>query len=607
MSLNSKVNLRSRALRAAVTSAVESLETRRLFAYDAAPGLPPIENAYDGVSGGIVFDVKTIGGEEKVVIGKEFDGAGSASIVNADGTDSLPFPVPTPATGTLSSFGFDVAFVGDSVAIAAYNDLEGPVFYVYDQVGGTYDDIPDHEFHSNDAGSDFFPLIDNFGNHLLVRDAAGVYVFDVQGLDNAPPIESFALATNKTGGGATDAIDSFEDNILVATLDGSDTVIVELSTTDAERRFSLEGGSRAVTVAYGEDGEVFIGDVTAARVDQYDSRVLDNSAEPALVRPYADPGNTGFAQALAVSGGYLLVGQSASGGNTSVNIYDHTDGALDDTISSTSGTFGSVAVRAENGPGAEDDGFAIGDSSTNGGTIRFYARQAAPPSGPGASLDANGNVLVTGTGDADAFIIRVSGGALIVSEGTTQLGSFPIGADGVTGSVIVNGGDGNDIIGVAGNVTVKVEAYGGAGNDLISGGSNTDILIGGDGDDVLLGAAGRDLLIGGQGADIILGHADDDVLIAGSTAHDESPATLRSILAVWTSSDGYSSRVSQLRDNDGLLEPDANVFDDNGVDILAGNQGTDWFMFNNDGPNARDLVVGRTTAEESTDLDFLPV
>jgi Ca2+-binding RTX toxin-like protein len=66
-------------------------------------------------------------------------------------------------------------------------------------------------------------------------------------------------------------------------------------------------------------------------------------------------------------------------------------------------------------------------------------------------------------------------------------------------TIIVNGGDGNDVItGNAGLGTGTVafpgvlRIYGGAGNDTLTGGLGNDILVGGAGDDKFFGSAGQD-------------------------------------------------------------------------------------------------------------------
>jgi len=212
-----------------------------------------------------------------------------------------------------------------------------------------------------------------------------------------------------------------------------------------------------------------------------------------------------------------------------------------------------------------------------------------------ASAGVGGTLVVGGTNGTDTVLIS---GNTVTINGVSQ--AF------TGGKVVVYGGPGADIIGVTGG-TKALEAHGGDGNDILSGGNGADILVGDGGNDIIAGNGGRDLLIGGQGADLVAGLAQDDILIAGSTKHDNNSTALGNILAVWTSSGSYSARVATLVAPSGALTPDTDVFDDNAVDILTGNAGTDWFLFNNDGPNAHDLVLDASNAEVQSDLDVLPV
>ncbi|MFD9112943.1 calcium-binding protein [Streptomyces bottropensis] len=72
-------------------------------------------------------------------------------------------------------------------------------------------------------------------------------------------------------------------------------------------------------------------------------------------------------------------------------------------------------------------------------------------------------------------------------------------------TVVVNAGDGNDIITKTGNV--RGELKGESGNDVINGGPSpgSNILNGGTGNDTLNGGVTFDLLIGGTGADRLSG------------------------------------------------------------------------------------------------------
>jgi Ca2+-binding RTX toxin-like protein len=176
------------------------------------------------------------------------------------------------------------------------------------------------------------------------------------------------------------------------------------------------------------------------------------------------------------------------------------------------------------------------------------------------------------------------------------------------------------VIVLATNVTRNAMIFGGAGIDLIRGGSGSNIIVGGGGLDLLVGGSSRDLLIGGDGSDLIVGNASDDILIAGTTAYDNNPVALKAILAEWLRTDHtYAQRVNNLRDGSGTADRsngsyflraeaanpgDATVFDDGNMDIMSGNAGTDWFLFNKDS-GVRDLVTDRSSSEFADDIDFI--
>ena len=172
-----------------------------------------------------------------------------------------------------------------------------------------------------------------------------------------------------------------------------------------------------------------------------------------------------------------------------------------------------------------------------------------------------------------------------------------------SGTDTLYGGDGNDVI------------RAGAGNDTLDGGAGNDILVGGDGNDMLVGGDGRDLLIGGFGADRLNGNSQDDILIAGYTLFDNIDGALSNIMAEWTSSGSYTSRVNNLTTGTGatggvrLVGDDGatqTVFNDNDVDTLTGSSGQDWFFANtiNDNGGAIDIIVDQAGNEIVRDTDY---
>jgi autotransporter-associated beta strand protein len=225
-----------------------------------------------------------------------------------------------------------------------------------------------------------------------------------------------------------------------------------------------------------------------------------------------------------------------------------------------------------------------------------------------------GSLAVHGTTANDIIRIRQAnnaGAVEVVVNGASQ-GSFAL-----TERLIVRAGAGNDIVEAADSVGLSVWLYGDSGHDLLKGGAGHDVLLGGDGFDAVFGGGGRDLIIGGRDSDLLLGNADDDLLIAGTTAFDNQDTALLAILAEWTSSRNYQTRVENIRgtgsgssfDNrlngDFFLNaggPFRTVFDDGAIDVLSGNSGRDWFFANTGGAN-RDLITDRAQNEFADDVD----
>jgi Ca2+-binding RTX toxin-like protein len=207
-------------------------------------------------------------------------------------------------------------------------------------------------------------------------------------------------------------------------------------------------------------------------------------------------------------------------------------------------------------------------------------------------------------GDPDRIVVRVN--EVDTCEVPFRSNFFP-----PIDRVEVYAQAGDDRVHVDADILTPAELYGDAGHDRLQGGGGNDVLVGGDGDDLLIGGGGRDLLIGGGGRDRIMGNAADDILIAGFTTFDADGRALRQIMAEWTSPHAYQVRVNNLRDGSGggaLNGPvylnDATVHDDGAQDVLTGDQGQDWFLFNQDGSGAsRDLLTDLSNCEYWNDID----
>jgi hypothetical protein len=105
--------------------------------------------------------------------------------------------------------------------------------------------------------------------------------------------------------------------------------------------------------------------------------------------------------------------------------------------------------------------------------------------------------------------------------------------------------------------TVNATLFGGTatGSTLSATGSGNNVLIGGPGNDTLTDTgSGSNILIGGPGVDTITGNGHD-IVISGTTSYDSNTsaniAALDAILAEWSSTDSYLTRITNIRNGVG--------------------------------------------------------
>ncbi len=197
----------------------------------------------------------------------------------------------------------------------------------------------------------------------------------------------------------------------------------------------------------------------------------------------------------------------------------------------------------------------------------------------------------TAGNDVIQFLPSGTGGVQVIRNGAA-LGTFT----GIN-RLLAFGGPGNDIIRVDRRITLPAWLFGGEGDNLLQGGGGNDVLVGGSGTDSLIAGAGRDLLIGGSGADILTGGGGDDILIAGSTDYDQNLAALDAVMAEWTSSRTYLTRVANLSGTGKGPRANGNIFltggtggtvhNDSSPDLLISGGGMDWYFAD---LTARDLL-----------------
>jgi Ca2+-binding RTX toxin-like protein len=198
-----------------------------------------------------------------------------------------------------------------------------------------------------------------------------------------------------------------------------------------------------------------------------------------------------------------------------------------------------------------------------------------------------GTPLVVNTGSFNGKIY-------VYGQGSNDL----VFADVMTQSIVVYGGDGDDVL------------VGGRGGDYLDGGNGNDILLGGtlstDGNDTIYGGAGNDLIVGHHGADLLNGDAGQDLVMAGTLFFGSLPNAVYAIQAEWLSGRPYADRVANLsgtgagpRNNgDYFLTPAVTALDDSAVDQVLGGADQDWLLVDLQTDLYEDLAVD----EIGTDL-----
>ena len=124
-------------------------------------------------------------------------------------------------------------------------------------------------------------------------------------------------------------------------------------------------------------------------------------------------------------------------------------------------------------------------------------------------------VLVTGDDANENISISRDAGGQLFDNGEAIDGATASN----TATIVVHGGDGNDVITLVdstGSPLPGAELLGGDGNDTLTGGSGNDVISGQDGNDTLFGHAGNDTLYGGDGNDFVDGDQGTDTAFLGA-------------------------------------------------------------------------------------------
>jgi Ca2+-binding RTX toxin-like protein len=128
---------------------------------------------------------------------------------------------------------------------------------------------------------------------------------------------------------------------------------------------------------------------------------------------------------------------------------------------------------------------------------------------PGVADGLSDTVVVNGTNAADSIGVRGAGSGYVVA-GLSALVSVD-GSAAPEDSLVLNTLGGDDTVNAVDlpASAVHLTVDGGAGNDSIRGGAGDDVLIGGDGNDFIDGGQGNDLISMGAGADTFVWNPGD--------------------------------------------------------------------------------------------------
>lgn len=142
------------------------------------------------------------------------------------------------------------------------------------------------------------------------------------------------------------------------------------------------------------------------------------------------------------------------------------------------------------------------------------------------------SVSVHGGPGADTLEVAANGAAVRVTRGEFTLDALA--TEAAHDSIRLFGAEGNDVLTASGNLAALVSVLidGGDGNDVITGGNGHDTLIGGNGNDVITGKQGNDAVFmnagndtarwePGDGNDVVEGGpGSDSVIVTGSSASE---------------------------------------------------------------------------------------
>ena len=304
-------------------------------------------------------------------------------------------------------------------------------------------------------------------------------------------------------GWAEDEVSSDTEKLMEAmAAEGFDT-----AEEDGVIRISGTEGDDKIDITMGADGSykvVVNGEESVYSAEEARRLMIDSGEGDDKIRVHYDEGTASFTDAAEQDGG---AGDDAVRAHIGI-----------DRIEQDAGGEGSDEIEAKGGPG--DDRVAqSGGEGRDEIEVKFgLGDDRVEQSGGAGSDDIEVKV---GPGDDRIVQSGAEGSdAQEVFSGMDMMDSMngfntnpPSPAEPKPRPVIViNGGDGSDVIEADENVTAQLFATGGSGDDKITGGAANDYIIDSQGSNTIEGNAGDDVIITGNEADVITDKGGSNVI-----------------------------------------------------------------------------------------------
>ncbi len=128
---------------------------------------------------------------------------------------------------------------------------------------------------------------------------------------------------------------------------------------------------------------------------------------------------------------------------------------------------------------------------------------------------AGGVLTVLGDAANDRIYVALDAarGNLVVTNNGRPVGEFA--SSGVT-SILVDAGDGNNVVRVARDVFQPAQLQAGTGNNALYAGGGTSILVGGNGNNKLVAGSAATSMFGGSGANVLNGGPGPNMFVSGA-------------------------------------------------------------------------------------------